>query len=100
MTLEDTIAATSTPIGEGAIAVLRLSGSEAKAIVSRIFRGGTSVVDWEPRLLYPGERSNQGGKIDQALWAYFRPPHSFTGQDVIAIRCHRPEHAAAEQHAT
>src|SRR5258705_5628872 len=88
MTLEDTIAAISTPIGEGAIAVLRLSGSEAKAIVSRIFRGGTSVVDWEPRRLYLGEVSNQDGKIDQVLGTYFRAPHSYTGQDLIEISCH------------
>src|SRR5260221_13076123 len=88
MTLEDKIAAISTPIGEGAIAVLRLSGSEAKAIVRRIFRGGTSVVDWEPRRLYLGEVSNQDGKIDQVLGTYFRAPHSYTGQDLIEISCH------------
>jgi len=88
MTLEDTIAAISTPIGEGAIAVLRLSGSEAKAIVSRIFRGGTSVVEWEPRRLYLGEISNKDGKIDQVLGTYFRAPHSYTGQDLIEISCH------------
>src|SRR5260370_9012568 len=75
-------------MGEGAIAVLRLSGSEAKAIVSRIFRGGTSVVDWEPRRLYLGEVSNQDGKIDQVLGTYFRAPHSYTGQDLIEISCH------------
>src|SRR5258708_17989178 len=88
MTLEDTIAAICTPIGEGAMAVLRLSGSEAKAIVRRIFRGGTSVVDWEPRRLYLGEVSNQDGKIDQVLGTYFRAPHSYTGQDLIEISCH------------
>src|SRR5258708_13265583 len=88
MTLEDTIAAICTPIGEGAMAVLRLSGSEAKAIVRRIFRGGTSVVDWEPRRLYLGEISNQDGKIDQVLGTYFRAPHSYTGQDLIEISCH------------
>jgi tRNA modification GTPase len=88
MTLEDTIAAISTPIGEGAIAVLRLSGSEAKAIVSRIFRGATSVEEWEPRRLYLGEVSNQDGKIDQVLGTYFRAPHSYTGQDLIEISCH------------
>src|SRR5260221_6925777 len=89
MTLEATIAAISTPIGEGAIAVLRLSGSEAKAIVRRIFRGGTSVVDWEPRRLYLGEVSNQDGKNDQVLGTYFRAPHNYNGQDLIEISCHR-----------
>src|SRR5260370_36049289 len=76
-------------MGEGAIAVLRLSGSEAKAIVSRIFRGGTSGVDWGPRRLYLGEVSNQDGKIDQVLGTYFPAPPSYTGQDLVEISCHR-----------
>src|SRR5882757_3034054 len=88
MTLEDTIAAIATPVGEGAIAVLRLSGSEAKAIVSSIFRDGTSVAEWEPRRLYLGEVWSQDGKIDQVLGTYFRAPHSYTGQDLIEISCH------------
>jgi tRNA modification GTPase len=88
MTLEDTIAAISTPVGEGAIAVLRLSGSEAKAIMSRIFRGGTSVAGWEPRRLYLGEVWSQDRKIDQVLGTYFCAPHSYTGQDLIEISCH------------
>ena len=88
MTLEDTIAAIATPVGEGAIAVLRLSGSEATAIVTCIFRGGTSVAEWEPRRLYLGEVWSQDGKIDQVLGTYFRAPHSYTGQDLIEISCH------------
>src|SRR6202035_1746644 len=88
MTLEDTIAAIATPVGEGAIAVLRLSGSEAKAIATCIFRGGTSVAEWEPRQLYLGEVWSQDGKIDQVLGTYFRAPHSYTGQDLIEISCH------------
>jgi tRNA modification GTPase len=88
MTLEDTIAAVSTPVGEGAIAVLRLSGSEAKGIVSRLFRGSTSVAEWEPRRLYLGEVSNEYGKIDQVLATYFAAPHSYTGQDLIELSCH------------
>lgn len=88
MTLEDTIAAISTPVGEGAIAVLRVSGSEAKAIVSRIFRASTSVGEWEARRLYLGEITNENGKIDQVLATYFRAPNSYTGQDLIEISCH------------
>jgi tRNA modification GTPase len=88
MTLDDTIAAISTPIGEGAIAVLRLSGSEAKAVVGRIFHGSTSVAEWEPRRLYLGEVGGEDGKIDQVLGTYFRAPHSYTGQDLIEISCH------------
>src|ERR1700732_501474 len=88
MTLEDTIAAISTPVGEGAIAVLRVSGNEAKAIVSRIFRGGTSFAGCDPLRLYLGEVWSQDGKIDQVLGTYFCAPHSYTGQDLIEISCH------------
>ena len=88
MTLEDTIAAISTPVGEGAIAVLRVSGSESRTIVSRIFRGNTGVAEWEPRRLYLGEVWSDDGKIDQVLGTYFRAPQSYTGQDLIEMSCH------------
>ncbi|HZC35985.1 MAG TPA: tRNA uridine-5-carboxymethylaminomethyl(34) synthesis GTPase MnmE, partial [Chthoniobacterales bacterium] len=88
MTLEDTIAAISTPIGEGAIAVLRLSGSEARGVVGRIFRGSSSVAEWEARRLYLGEVWDEDGKLDQVLATYFRAPHSYTGQDLVEISCH------------
>jgi tRNA modification GTPase len=88
MTLDDTIAAISTPVGEGAIAVLRVSGSEAKAIVGRIFRCRTSVEKWEARRLYLGEAVDEDGEIDQVLGAYFQAPHSYTGQDLVEISCH------------
>jgi tRNA modification GTPase len=88
MTLDDTIAAISTPVGEGAIAVIRLSGSEAKSIASRVFRGRGSVSKWEPRRLYFGEVNDEHGKVDQVLSTFFEAPHSYTGQDVIEISCH------------
>jgi tRNA modification GTPase len=88
MTLDDTIAAISTPVGEGAIAVLRVSGNEAKAIVGRIFRCRTSIEKWEARRLYLGEAVDEDGKIDQVLGAYFQAPHSYTGQDLVEISCH------------
>jgi tRNA modification GTPase len=88
MTLDDTIAAISTPVGEGAIAVLRVSGSEAKAIVGRIFRCRTSIAKWETRRLYLGQVVDEDGKIDQVVGTYFRAPHSYTGQDLVEISCH------------
>jgi tRNA modification GTPase len=88
MTLDDTIAAVSTPAGEGAIAVLRVSGREAKAIVTRIFRGSRDIAEWEPRKVYLGEISDGNGKIDQVLATYFAAPQSYTGQDLIEISCH------------
>jgi tRNA modification GTPase len=88
MTLEDTIAAISTPIGEGAIAVIRLSGSEARTIAERVFHGSTHVSEWEPRRLYFGEVFDESGKVDQVLLTFFEKPHSYTGEDVIEFSCH------------
>jgi tRNA modification GTPase len=88
MSLDDTIAAISTPVGEGAIAVLRVSGPEAITLVARIFRGATSPEKMEPRRSYFGEIYDAAGVIDQVLLAIFRRPQSYTGEDLIEISCH------------
>jgi tRNA modification GTPase len=88
MTLEDTIAAISTPIGEGAVAVLRLSGPGALPLLSRVFRGVTSSAKFTPRRVVFGEIHDAAGKIDEVLVTYFRAPKSYTGEDVVEISCH------------
>src|SRR5215469_8132943 len=88
MTLEDTIAAISSPIGEGAVAVLRLSGPGALDVLSRVFRGVTSSVKFVPRRVVFGEIHDAAGKIDEVLVTYFRAPKSYTGEDVVEISCH------------
>jgi len=88
MTLEDTIAAISSPIGEGAVAVLRLSGPGALDVLSRVFRGVTSSVKFIPRRVVFGEIHDAAGKIDEVLVTYFRAPKSYTGEDVVEISCH------------
>jgi tRNA modification GTPase len=88
MTLEDTIAAISSPIGEGAVAVLRLSGPGALDVLRRVFRGVTSSVKFVPRRVVFGEIHDAAGKIDEVLVTYFRAPKSYTGEDVVEISCH------------
>ena len=88
MQLDDTIAAISTPVGEGAIAVIRLSGPEAFDLVSRIFRGSVAAKDMVARHSYFGEIRDATGMIDQVLLTIFRRPHSFTGDDLAEISCH------------
>src|SRR5215469_16091580 len=88
MTLEDTIAAISSPIGEGAVAVLRLSGPGALPLLSRVFRGVTSSAKFNPRRVVFGEIHDAAGKIDEVLVTYFRAPKSYTGEDVVEISCH------------
>jgi tRNA modification GTPase len=88
MSLDDTIAAISTPVGEGAIAVLRVSGPEALDLVARIFHGSTAPEKMEPRRSYFGEIYDVTGVIDQVLLTIFRRPQSYTGEDVVEISCH------------
>src|ERR1700741_4903608 len=88
MPLDDTIAAISTAVGEGAIAVLRVSGPEPANLVARIFRGTTAPAKMEPRRSYFGEIYDVTGVIDQVLVTIFRRPQSYTGEDLIEISCH------------
>jgi tRNA modification GTPase len=88
MLLEDTIAAISTAVGEGAIAVLRVSGPEAVNLVAPIFRGSTALEKMEPRRSYFGEIYDVTGVVDQVLVTIFRGPQSYTGEDLIEVSCH------------
>jgi tRNA modification GTPase len=88
MPLDDTIAAISTAVGEGAIAVLRVSGPEAVGLVARIFRGSIPTEKMEPRRSYFGEIYDATGVIDQVLLTIFRRPQTYTGEDLLEISCH------------
>jgi tRNA modification GTPase len=85
---DDTIAAISTPIGEGALAVIRLSGPGALSVFALVFRGASSPAEFVPRRVVFGEIHDRAGKIDEVLVTYFRGPHSYTGEDVVEISCH------------
>src|ERR1700740_2830057 len=88
MFVDDTIAAISTAVGEGAIAILRVSGPEAVNLVARIFQGSTAPEKMESRRSYFGEIYDTTGVIDQVLLTIFRRPQSYTGEDLIEISCH------------
>src|SRR5580698_7779831 len=88
MPFEDTIAAISTPVGEGALAVIRLSGFEALAILTPIFTSSISPEKFVPRRVVFGKIHDAVGKVDEVLVTYFRSPASYTGEDVVEISCH------------
>jgi len=85
---EETIAAVSTPFGEGAIAVLRVSGPRAIAIAEEIFRARTPVAALPARLQQFGRIVDGGQVLDEVLLSVHRAPASYTGEDVIEIQCH------------
>ncbi len=88
LAMEDTIAAISTPFGEGAIALLRLSGLRAAEIAAAIFRGKKPVAEMLPRRQYFGGLHDAERKLDDVLLTLHRAPASYTGEDVVEIACH------------
>ena len=84
----DTIAAISTAPGEGAIAIVRLSGPQAVAVADRIFQGETAPSKSPARLQHLGQIMDGENPVDQVLISTHRAPASYTGEDVVEISCH------------
>jgi tRNA modification GTPase len=84
----ETIAAISTPPGEGAIALVRLSGKEAVAVADQLFRGALPPSRFEPRLQHFGAIMDGSVVLDEVLMSVHRAPASYTGEDVVEISCH------------
>ncbi len=86
--LNDTIVALSTPPGEGALGVIRISGPEAIAIANAMFRGKDLREQPGYSVHYGKLYSSEGELLDEVVVTLFRAPHSYTGQDVVEISCH------------
>jgi tRNA modification GTPase len=83
-----TIAAVSTPPGEGAIALVRLSGPQATAVANKIFVGKQKPSEVASHLQQFGEIVEEDRLIDQVMLSVHRAPASYTGEDVVEISCH------------
>ena len=85
-----TIAAISTPPGKGGVAIIRISGCEAREIISRVFKpaSGKSLADYPARMQVYGYIIYNDERIDDGLVTLFPAPHSYTGEDVVEISCH------------
>lgn len=86
--MNDTIAAISTPFGEGAVALLRLSGERAIAVADGVFRGKTRLAVAVARAQHFGRIVDEQAAVDDVLATVFRAPGSYTGEDVVEISCH------------
>ena len=84
----ETIAAISTPAGEGAIALVRISGVSAIDVADQIFRGKEPPSRFLPRVQHLGEVVDAGRLIDQVMMSIHRAPASYTGEDMVEISCH------------
>ncbi len=91
MGIGPTVAALSTPAAPAGLGVLRVSGREALAVASRVFRPANPARALD-RL--PGYTASYGhvadgeGVIDECVALVFRAPHSYTGEDVVELSCH------------
>jgi len=87
--VQETIAALATPPGEGALAVIRISGPKALAVADRVFRAPVSPSSLEERRVAFGRVvDSKGGLIDEVLLTVFRNPRSYTGEDLVEISGH------------
>ena len=83
----DTIAAQATAAGEGGVAIVRVSGADCEAVLSRVFRAknGKPLIN---RVLTYGYVTENGEIADEAMAVLMRAPHSYTREDVAEIHCH------------
>src|SRR5229473_1971985 len=88
----DTIAAIATPLGEGGLALIRLSGPQALAFADHCFApAGKSSL--KPSLapthtIHFGYIHHGGQNVDEVLLSVMRAPRTFTREDVVEITCH------------
>lgn len=82
---QDTIAAVSTPIGEGGIGIVRLSGPDALSIAGKLFDRPLQ----DRRLAYGHiVDPTDAEAVDEVLVSYMAAPHTYTREDIVEINCH------------
>ena len=90
--LDDTIAAIATPVGEGGLAVIRISGPHALAVADGCFapigKASLKPSAAATHTLHFGYIIHKGQNVDEVLLAVMRPPHTFTREEVVEITCH------------
>ncbi|SHE36325.1 tRNA modification GTPase trmE [Marinitoga hydrogenitolerans DSM 16785] len=80
----DTIAAISSPLGTGAISVIRLSGTKVLKFIDEIF----NIKNPEPKKMYYGWIKKDNEILDEVTWVYHKGPKSYTGEDMLEIFGH------------
>lgn len=83
-----TIAAISTPVGQGGIGIIRISGNKSLEIVKKIFKYKKKTEEFKSYTMKYGHIYDNEEMIDEVLVSYFKSPNSYTGEDVCEINCH------------
>lgn len=86
----DTIAAISTPRGEGGIGIVRISGKESMCILSKIFRPASKkkIEDLRNFSINYGHLYDGDELIDEVMVSIMRGPKTYTKEDIVEINCH------------
>ncbi|MBU0533804.1 MAG: tRNA uridine-5-carboxymethylaminomethyl(34) synthesis GTPase MnmE [Candidatus Omnitrophica bacterium] len=86
----DTIAAISTPLGEGGIGIVRLSGKKALTIADKLFKGrnGATPSKLPSYTIHYGHIIRNKEILDEVILSIMRKPKSYTREDVVEINCH------------
>src|SRR5882757_3554688 len=89
---DNTIAAIATPLGEGGLAVIRISGAEAFAVADKVFlpSGKSSLKPSAAptHTIHYGKIVRRGETVDEVLLSVLRAPRTFTREDTVEISCH------------
>lgn len=94
---QDTICAIATPVGQGGIGIIKISGPEALALGERLFRSShvqasepSSLLSFRSHKLYHGQIIDPATNIpvDEVLLSVMRAPHTYTREDVVEINAH------------
>lgn len=89
MLFDDTICATATAQGTGALGIIRVSGKDAFAIVNAVFKG-KDLPSQASHTVHYGfiENPKTNETIDEVMVSVFRAPKTFTAEDLVEISCH------------
>ncbi len=87
---EETICAIATPLGEGGIGIVRVSGVDALSSVAPLYRGPGKWSEFGSHTVHYGDVVDplDSAVIDEALFLVMIAPHSYTGEDVVEIQTH------------
>lgn len=86
----DTIAAISTPLGEGGIAIVRVSGNQSIQIVDKLFKGKQRLSTVDSHTIHYGHLVDpQSGQIiEEVMVTVLKAPKTYTREDVVEVNCH------------
>lgn len=90
MMMQDTIAAISTAVGEGGIAIIRVSGPDAVEACAAVFRSKSNIADADTHTVHYGHIVDpySGETVEEILLTVMRGPRSFTAEDVVELSTH------------